>query len=232
MIRFEEDWQECADPHRMLDYLEGKLSDRKLRLFACACVRRYWGRLHTRARQAVEVSERFADALATAAQLDEAREAAELAQYTVTEFDAPALFAAVAAAMDPAREAARQTLGALRRLAWSDGAYEGVPGVDERQAARESADEEARAQCDVARHVFGDPFHPVAVDPLWLRWDNAIVHKVAQIIYTERRFDQLPILADALEEAGCGDERLLLHFRRPGEHERGCWALDLLLNRG
>ena len=54
---------------------------------------------------------------------------------------------------------------------------------------------------------------------------------LARSVYDDRRFDELPILADALEEAGCTDPALLEHLRRPGPHVRGCWALDLVLNK-
>ena len=55
--------------------------------------------------------------------------------------------------------------------------------------------------------------------------------KLARTIYDDRRFDLLPILADALEEAGCGDAEILAHCRGPGPHVRGCWAVDLVLGK-
>jgi len=58
------------------------------------------------------------------------------------------------------------------------------------------------------------------------------VPKLATTIYEERAFDRLPILADALEEAGYDSAELLAHLRGPGRHVRGCWALDLLLGKG
>ena len=72
---------------------------------------------------------------------------------------------------------------------------------------------------------------PIALDPDWLAWDSGMVVKVAQAIYDERAFDRLPILADALEEAGCHDADILQHCRQPGEHVRGCWVVDLLLSK-
>jgi hypothetical protein len=51
---------------------------------------------------------------------------------------------------------------------------------------------------------------------------------MAQAIYDERRFGDLPILADALEDAGCNDARILSHCRDEQEHVRGCWVLDLV----
>jgi hypothetical protein len=55
---------------------------------------------------------------------------------------------------------------------------------------------------------------------------------MAQAIYNERGFDRLPILGDALEDAGCTDRDILDHCRGPGPHVRGCWAVDLLLGKG
>ena len=55
--------------------------------------------------------------------------------------------------------------------------------------------------------------------------------KVAQGIYYDRAFDRLPILADALEDAGCHDAAILEHCRQPGPHVRGCWVVDLLTGR-
>ncbi|MBL8794488.1 MAG: hypothetical protein JNM56_11325 [Planctomycetia bacterium] len=78
------------------------------------------------------------------------------------------------------------------------------------------------------REIFGNPFRPVPVDPTW-RTPTAIA--IAQAIYDERAFDRLPILADALEDAGCTHVDLLNHCRQPGEHVRGCWAVDLVLGR-
>ena len=91
---------------------------------------------------------------------------------------------------------------------------------------------ERLAQADLVRDLFGPlPFRPVSVNRAWLAWDGGTVAKLAAATYEERAFDRLPILADALEEAGCADAELLGHLRGPGPHVRGCWVLDLLLGQ-
>lgn len=80
----------------------------------------------------------------------------------------------------------------------------------------------------VLRDVFGNPFRPVTVEPSWLTSD---VVGLAAAIYADRAFDRLPILADALEEAGCDHPNVLDHCRGPGPHVRGCWVVDLLLGK-
>jgi hypothetical protein len=91
---------------------------------------------------------------------------------------------------------------------------------------------ERTAQAGLLRCIVGDPFRPVTVHPFWLAWGNGTVAKLAQAIYDQRAFDLLPILADALGEAGCHDAEILAHCRGPGPHTRGCWAVDSLLGKG
>jgi hypothetical protein len=81
------------------------------------------------------------------------------------------------------------------------------------------------------RDIFGNPFRPVALDPAWLAWNDGAVQKMAQVIYDARRFSALPILADALEDAGSDNADILAHCRGGGEHVRGCWVVDLLLGK-
>lgn len=69
------------------------------------------------------------------------------------------------------------------------------------------------------------------VHPSWLAWNDSTVPKIARAIHDECVFDRLPILADALEEAGCADVALLSHCRGSGPHVRGCWVVDLLLTK-
>ena len=76
------------------------------------------------------------------------------------------------------------------------------------------------------RDIFSNPFHPVSIDPGWLT--NTVIG-LTHAIYEDRAFDRLPILADALEEAGCTNSDILAHCREPGEHVRGCWVVDLIL---
>jgi hypothetical protein len=90
---------------------------------------------------------------------------------------------------------------------------------------------ESARQSALLRHVVGNPFRPVAVEQFWLAWNNSTIPKLAQSIYEERAFDLLPILADALEEAGCTNADILNHCRQPGEHGRGCWVVDTILGK-
>jgi hypothetical protein len=76
--------------------------------------------------------------------------------------------------------------------------------------------------------LLGNPFHPAPVDTAW---STPTVIALAQVIYRDRAFDRLPILADALEDAGCTDRTILDHLRGPGTHVRGCFALDLVLDK-
>lgn len=86
-------------------------------------------------------------------------------------------------------------------------------------------------QLQLARDLFGNPFRPVTLDPLWLSWNNGAVSKMAQAIYDDRAFERVPVLGEALEKAGCTNVGILSHCRQPGEHWRGCWVVDLLLDK-
>jgi hypothetical protein len=91
---------------------------------------------------------------------------------------------------------------------------------------------EKEAQANLFRDLFGPlPFRTVAIDPVWLAWNDGTVVKLAQGIYDDRAFDRLPVLADALENAGCADPDMLAHCRQPGAHVRGCWPVDLILGK-
>ncbi|MBY0526428.1 MAG: hypothetical protein K2R98_23745 [Gemmataceae bacterium] len=78
------------------------------------------------------------------------------------------------------------------------------------------------------RCLFGNPLRSTVPKLCWL---SPTVAQLADSIYLERAFDHLPILADALEDAGCTNADILNHCRQGGEHVRGCWVVDLLLRK-
>ncbi len=84
------------------------------------------------------------------------------------------------------------------------------------------------ADAMLIRELFGNPFRPVSFETTWL---TAPITSLARSIYADRSFDRLPILADALEEAGCTNADILGHCRGPGPHVRGCWVVDLILGK-
>jgi hypothetical protein len=90
---------------------------------------------------------------------------------------------------------------------------------------------ESGRQAEVLRDVIGNPFIVASLDPAWLSWNDGVVRKLAEGIYANRAFDRMPILHDAMLDAGCTDESLLLHCRNPEGHVRGCWALDMILGK-
>ncbi|WP_439623788.1 hypothetical protein [Gemmata sp.] len=81
---------------------------------------------------------------------------------------------------------------------------------------------------ELVHEFFGNPFRPVALDPAWC---TSTVVALARGIYDERAFDRMPILADALQDAGCDSADVLTHCRGPGPHARGCWVVDLVLGK-
>jgi len=198
-----------------------KAGRRKLRLFGCGCCRLIWGRLSDpRLREAVEMAERFTEGLATKEELLARQQEAFRLTWDTR-----------ASAYTPEGAAARTALQTTHDQAQSAArliAADPVPLACEPGGA-EVALERLRS---LLRCVFGNPFRPTSLDPVWLRWNGRAVVSLAQGVYEDRAFDRLPILADALEEAGCTDPDLLDHLRSPGPHVRGCWALDLILGKG
>jgi hypothetical protein len=86
-------------------------------------------------------------------------------------------------------------------------------------------------QVRLLRDILGNPFRPVTLNPAWLTWHDRLLVAMDRQMYDSRDFRDLPILADALEEAGCTDDGLLAHCREPGVHVRACWVVDLLLGK-
>src|SRR5262245_4448389 len=87
---------------------------------------------------------------------------------------------------------------------------------------------ERAAQATLLRDIFSNPFRPVALDPAWL---IPTVVALARDIYEERAFEQMPMLGDALQVAGCDNDDVLNHCRGDGPHVRGCWVVDLVLSK-
>jgi hypothetical protein len=228
----EQSWQTCFDLQRMLNCLPEKMSERKLRLFAVACCRHIGDLLYDgRCWQAVKTAELFADDLATAAELNAAEVAASdyiAARERRYHFPWPiarsqdlnpvdqAADAALACAWKSARHAARASASQAANAARS--------ATLSRPRTLESA-----VLCDLLRDILGNPFGAPPV--LSSNFLTLTVRAIARTIYEERCFVDLPILADALEEAGCTNTEILDHCRRRGPHARGCWALDLVLGK-
>jgi hypothetical protein len=247
----ESDWFDSISPEQMLAYLGERASPRKRRLFACASVRRIWPLLgDDQLRKAVKVAERFADGKVSARVLRKARrlairlrkkrEAAELRESTWMARAARAAAQAVQAILPedgpilvtprdirelPDVVSATRTARASARAAQAQREEDAVAGVE---PIRRLASFDA---VELVREIFGNPFRPAALDLRWLDWKESIIPRMARVIYRKRCFRNLPILADALEEAGCNDEALLFHCRAPEDHVRGCWVVDLLLGR-
>jgi hypothetical protein len=207
----EEEWLACADPTPMLKFLRGRASDRKLRLFACGCCRRHKSVLRgKRNLQTLEASEEFADGRMTRKDMRKVRE-----NWYVYDYPFP---------LRGTWQAALSHATILDTGGWS------VANDTAPHAAQASPrpEREQIAQAGILRDIFGNPFRPVAVDPAWL---TSTVVALAEGIYAERAFDRLPILADALQDAGCENGDVLTHLRGDGPHVRGCWALDLVLGK-
>ncbi|QEL20518.1 hypothetical protein [Limnoglobus roseus] len=90
------------------------------------------------------------------------------------------------------------------------------------------ATKERRSQLAILRDIFGNPFRPVTLPPSWL---TPTAVGLAEAIYADRVSDRLPILADALQDAGCEDADILAHCRGEGPHVRGCWVVDGVLGK-
>ena len=90
---------------------------------------------------------------------------------------------------------------------------------------------ERAAQCRLIRDIFGDPSRPAVIKPAWLAWNDGTIPGIASAVYEGRSFDRMPILGDALEDAGCDDRDILRHCRSRGAHVRGCWVVDAILGK-
>ncbi len=200
----EAEWLECTHHCEMLWYLKGKVSDRKLRLAACAYCRSVWQFLGKASRKAVLLGEKMADEQVAESRRQAVLRAAIEAVCRFEEASGDFFFAADMAYRVVCNDgwyAANWTMGN-----WTDLAS-GVP---------------------ILVDIFGNPFRPVSLNPTWL---TSTVVALARTIYSDRAYDHLPILAGALVEAGCDNEDILGHCRQPGLHVRGCWMLDLILGK-
>jgi hypothetical protein len=226
----ESEWKSYTDPTPMLEYLRDKASERKLRLFAVACCRRIQHELLEESRQAVEVAERFADGAATLVEVNSVRRVVE-----ATGREDNASYASVMVAAEDAWEAAVAVSGEL--ASWAAHGVEVSleamgPGWEQQFGTPDAAAATERAaQASLLREIIGNPWHQTAAKTTWLTWHDGTAPKLAQSIYTDRAFDRMPILADALEDAGCTDADILNHCRGGGEHARGCWVVDAILGK-
>jgi hypothetical protein len=205
----ENDWLTCRRVDRMLDWLlasgepirtrwQGPMlthvrrtSDRKLRLFACACRRRR--------ENGAAVAEAIEDWL-------DGRISAD------------------------ACDARLRLLGYINRSAPLEQASFDLPTGTVVESLRTGFGILHGYEADLLREVVGNPFRPAALTPALLAWNDGTIPRLAETIAANRTYGDLPILGDALEEAGCADERLVAHCRG-GVHAAGCWVLDAACGR-
>ena len=240
----EEQWLVEADPTRMLHFIRERASERKLRLLICAVIRHsphhpdgrtVWELLPTyswfypaekgsryrlNCHHVLQLAEQITDDAATA---DEIELAFEVGQATVfcAESHTPLY------TNDPIPDCWEPYTSA--RL------VELATGGKPPSFASFCSDYPVELHPDflpvgrpILRDIIGNPFRPVVVD---LGWLTSTVLALATGIYADRAFDRMPILADALQDAGCDNDDMLTHCRGDGPHVRGCWVVDLLLGK-
>ncbi|QJW96618.1 hypothetical protein FTUN_4175 [Frigoriglobus tundricola] len=221
-----ESWEQSRNLQKMIRSVDPRQCDRKLRLFAVACCRRVWDLItDPAAKRLVELTEQFADGA----------------------IDREALRNVWSGAPDyPRADGAAKQAAAFGCASWEAAADSYTRAAHDAEAAvAEAIDEpdspevglrkyelrgrERAAQLDLLREVLRNPFRSVSFSPTW-RTETAVL--LARQMYESRDFSAMPILADALQDAGCDHTLVLDHCRDPGQiHVRGCWVVDLVLGK-
>jgi hypothetical protein len=256
----EVEWIASEFPQDMLDFLDGRVSDRKLRLFVCACCRLLNNLpLYQDIGWLIDTAERYADGSASAAELEECRDS--LHRYHEKLTLSSLAWLALDVPEDPdhgfqkqAEEAGDKATGCVVQGLWKKCEREGYfPDGTMEEAVYTLPGLVKAAECAFLRCIAGNPFRPAAVDP---RWRTRLVVQLAEAAWEEyipeglpvlsllrsggtslggappwQGLTGLPILADALEDAGCTDTDILDHCRGEGPHVRGCWVMDLILGK-
>jgi hypothetical protein len=249
----EQEWLEGRNLRAMLQSVQGKASERQLRLFLVACCERIEHLLvDARSRSALACARRAADGRADEAELEREHHDAHAAwgaavrAVGIQQFGAAGFermcrtlssglgIADRVAASDPVTLAAQavESASESRATLWDHadcGARAAARAISLPAAGDERAQLEVGAVCGLFRDIFGNPFRPVVFDSAW-RTDTAIA--LARTMYESREFSAMPILADALQDAGCDNPDMLNHCRdASATHVRGCWVVDLVLGK-
>ncbi|WP_246539627.1 hypothetical protein [Telmatocola sphagniphila] len=248
----EEEWINSPDWQPLIQYLSGSphFRERKVNLYICAGLRVNWNLLYSNfSREAVEVAERAADGRATEKEIHDTQWAAECPTFGF-DFD-PEFIRNHSYNKSNNTEVKRliemgvfkeediqgnnplgekKIVDQLSNLAHI--AYH-LPYESKNNNFSDHLLDHLQRQEEwpgdwLVREIFGNPFHPVTFDP---RWQTTTVTDLARSIYATRGFDQMPILADALEDAGCDNQEILTHCRGDGSHVKGCWVVDLILGK-
>lgn len=249
------EWLTSNDLASLLPFIARRASERKLRLYLCAGCRHITHLFYNSwSVDALDVAEQYADGLATEANLGHARYSAEAAAFG---YDLDMTWRRMGPTTRDIPKAVYNLvrMGALPEdVLYGGEAHVAEPLQTRLRTAAYLAEDACRAgpprhpRCppyfddhffnhirwvdwpgtDLVRCIFGNPFRRVFPDRAWL---NETVRRFASAIYADRAFDRLPILADALEDAGCTDAEALAHLRDPGLHARGCWVVDRILGK-
>lgn len=219
------EWLTENDPEAMVRYLQEKgQSDRKLRLFMVACcdqIQDYYGSTLADPQSYIRVAEAYADGQTSGEELEKAY------SWTgeMSGWDCP-LFAISCACHADVAQGLDEILPFVLwpDLGWNEMNWRGPPPQEESSVHGE----QKVAIATLLREMFRGPRAPVLRPKPW-RTDSVL--GIAQTIYQKKQFEDMPVLGDALEDAGCDQEEALSHCREGDHHARGCWLLDLLLDR-
>jgi hypothetical protein len=211
LARTEEEWLTCGDTEAMLNALRDKAGDRKLRLFACALARRL---------ASLTGVEQYARGL------DAAEFTADGGERTEMRLCRRAINERLTAWFTREDRRRESTILLVGHAAMSENEFRDITRLLSwvRTSGRGDALRAELAESHrVVSDIFGNPFRPVTLDPSWL---TSTVVTLARQMYDSRDFTAMPILADALQDAGCADDQVMTHCRGEGPHVRGCWVVD------
>jgi hypothetical protein len=243
----EYEWLTCSDTQLMLRFLRDAdlLSDRKAHLFAIACYRRVWNELED---EQLQKSVEFVESSVDGQSGEKEPRGNDWGQFSRTSLrlwnaTGISFVSAEFCVQVAARSLTTEGQGLDRaweetfRQSWARGCVstearllaDAQAPADWLAERRRKMRQEERGQTGLLRDMFGSSFGAISIEPRWLTSD---VIDLARVCYDERAFERLPILADALMDAGCDNDEIINHCREQGRgHVKGCWVIDLLLGK-
>jgi hypothetical protein len=222
-------WLKCADPEEMGEFYGERFTERKARLIMLAACQRHPKYLKHKAVQ--PVVEALARHYADPKKPDKAFDSAKIRKLHATLHEYASSRSGALRGVAFGLIAAAEPLSVMKELDESfeylvfSCTYDIAAGVEK----DEPPSSESAMQADIMREVLGNPLKPVVIKPVWLT-DTVVA--MARQVYQGEDFSAMPILADALQDAGCEQTEILKHCRDEKQtHVRGCWVLDLILEK-